>query len=564
MDNREHAPAEPGKKPVGRKRYIWYWVLGIAGMFIIGITIIGFIVARRAEPELRKRVIETLSARFHSPVELDELHIVTAKGLGVMGKGLRVMYIVKTNDAGKDREVPMLDVGQFEFHTTLKGLWHSPTHIGEVHVSQLRIHLPPKDERAGKMLKDEETYSKGADAKRTHKEPKESLVVDRIVIDDAVLVMETNKPGKDPLDFEIEKVVLHDVGRTRPFEFDAILVNPKPLGDIHSTGHFGPWNADDPRQTPLDGNYTFDNVDMDTIKGIGGHMSAKGTYGGVLERINSDGETDMKDFSIDTSDHPMPLHTKYHAYIDGTNGDVVLDPVEAWLRHSYFICRGHVIRAPKPDKGHDIQLDVDMPRARIEDMLTLAVKSRPVLMTGGFRMKTKLHIPHGDVAVSKKISLTNGHFTITNAVFSSDKIQNKIEMLSMRAEGKAKKANLQDKEDVASRMQGSFDVRNSKITVTRLLFTMPGAQVVTEGEYGMDGKLFEFHGKIRTKAKISQMTTGWKSLLLKPVDPFFKHHNAGAEIPFKITGTKDEPKFGPEFHQKDEDKIDTSNMPAPK
>jgi len=40
------------------------------------------------------------------------------------------------------------------------------------------------------------------------------------------------------------------------------------------------------------------------------------------------------------------------------------------------------------------------------------------------------------------------------------------------------------------------------------------------------------------------MTTGWKSILLKPVDPFFHKHGAGAEVPFKITGTRNEPHFG--------------------
>lgn len=558
---RNDSPGTIGKR-TSRKRRIWTWIAAVLGVVGIGAVTILFVLAHRAEPILRKRVIETLSARFHSPVELDEFHILASHGLGVSGKGLRVMYIVKTTEAGKQREEPMLEVGTFEFRTTLRGLWHSPTHIGDVHVQGLRVHLPPKEERAPIMPRDA-VYSKGANAKQTAKEPKESLLVDRIIVDDAVLVMETNKPDKDPLEFDIQKVVLHDVGRTRPFDFDAVLVNPKPVGNIHSTGHFGPWNADDPRQTSLDGQYSFTDVDMDSIKGIGGHMTAHGTYGGVLEEISSDGETDMKDFSLDVSDHPVPLHTKYHATIDGTSGDVILDPVEATMLHSHFICRGHVVRA-KGRKGHDIALDVDMPNARIEDMLNIAVKQRPVLMTGGFRMKTHLHIPPGDVSVSRKIELSGGRFTITNAVFNEPKIQDKIEMLSERAQGHADKANMASKEDVTSTMQGSFNVQHSKISVSQLLYTMPGAQVVTQGEYGMTGSLFEFHGKIRTKAKVSQMTTGWKSLLLKPVDPFFKHHNAGAEIPFKVSGTKDEPHFGPEFRQKDQNKIDTSNMPAPK
>jgi hypothetical protein len=43
----------------------------------------------------------------------------------------------------------------------------------------------------------------------------------------------------------------------------------------------------------------------------------------------------------------------------------------------------------------------------------------------------------------------------------------------------------------------------------------------------------------------------WKSLLLKPVDPFFKKDGAGAEIPVKVTGTKGSPKFGLNLHHKD-------------
>ena len=71
------------------------------------------------------------------------------------------------------------------------------------------------------------------------------------------------------------------------------------------------------------------------------------------------------------------------------------------------------------------------------------------------------------------------------------------------------------------------------------------------GQYSLDGKTFDFHGTLRLDAKLSQMTTGWKSILLKPVDPFFAKDGAGTEVPFKITGTRDEPHFGLDFHRKD-------------
>jgi hypothetical protein len=39
----------------------------------------------------------------------------------------------------------------------------------------------------------------------------------------------------------------------------------------------------------------------------------------------------------------------------------------------------------------------------------------------------------------------------------------------------------------------------------------------------------------------------WKSVLLKPVDPFFHKNGAGAEIPIKVSGTGDKPHIGLKF-----------------
>src|SRR5665811_1158074 len=39
---------------------------------------------------------------------------------------------------------------------------------------------------------------------------------------------------------------------------------------------------------------------------------------------------------------------------------------------------------------------------------------------------------------------------------------------------------------------------------------------------------------------------------LKPVDPFFSKHGAGTELPFKVTGTRSEPRFGLDLGQKAE------------
>jgi hypothetical protein len=54
----------------------------------------------------------------------------------------------------------------------------------------------------------------------------------------------------------------------------------------------------------------------------------------------------------------------------------------------------------------------------------------------------------------------------------------------------------------------------------------------------------DFRGTARMDAKLSETTTGFKSVLLKAVDPFFKKGKSGAVIPIKIAGTRDAPSFG--------------------
>jgi hypothetical protein len=117
-------------------------------------------------------------------------------------------------------------------------------------------------------------------------------------------------------------------------------------------------------------------------------------------------------------------------------------------------------------------------------------------------------------------------------------------MLSLRAQGAAEEAK-PGAEDVRSRMTGRFAMGQGKLNFSDLDYTLPGANVRLSGVYSLDGNQFDFAGKVRTNAKLSQMVASkWKSLLLKPVDPFFHKNGAGAEIPIKITGTKSAPKFG--------------------
>ena len=164
-------------------------------------------------------------------------------------------------------------------------------------------------------------------------------------------------------------------------------------------------------------------------------------------------------------------------------------------------------------------------------------------MTGQLAMKAKLHIRPGKESVSRKLGLKGG-FVLRAIHFTNPEVEDKVDMLSLRAQGDPKEAK-PGAADVHSRMQGRFVMGNGRLHLSNLVYTLPGGTVQLAGVYSLDGNEFDFTGKVRTEAKLSQMVASkWKSWLLKPVDPFFKKDGAGAEIPIKVTGTKGSPKFG--------------------
>jgi hypothetical protein len=334
----------------------------------------------------------------------------------------------------------------------------------------------------------------------------------------------------------------------QPLRFRADLVNPKPVGMIHSAGLFGPFQEENPRDTAVQGSYSFRDADLSTIKGIGGILSSVGSYSGSLDHIVVDGSTDTPNFQVTRSGHAVPLRTEFHAIVDGTTGDTYLEPVRAKLRRTSLTARGFVI---KEAHGHQVKLHVAIDAGRIDDLLTLGVRTEPPVMTGNVTLNANFNLPPGQQDLSDRL-LLDGSFDIVGGHFTNSRIQDKVGALSLRSQGKPKLAKTDLSDNVLADVGGTFRLGTGVLTFSQLRFSVPGTQVDMTGRYSLDGNQFDFHGKARMQAKLSHMMTGWKSVLLKPVDPFFKKHGAGTELPVKITGTKSEPKFGLDFGHHDE------------
>lgn len=503
-------------------------------------------IARHAEPILRARVIETLSARFHSPVELDHLHISVFHGLAVEGEGLRILYLAgPSKPDARSQPPPMLSIRSFQFHAGLRQLLEPTMRLVSVEVQGAELRIPPRTDR-GPLIPDNPSHS----------QPREAILVDKVVIDDLNIVIENSLQGKPPLEFNVINLTLTNVGRTQPFAYDATLRNPKPVGDVRAVGHFGPWQGDNPRDTPLDGSYLFSRADLSTIKGIGGTLSSNGKFAGTLGRIAIDGVSDTPDFRLTISNHPVPLHASFHAIVDATTGDTYLQPVNALLLHSEITATGSITRK-KGVPGHDIELDLVTDKGRIDDWLTLAVRTSPPVVRGTLVARSHLSIPPGPVSVTHKMYL-NGSFAIQQGTFSNARLQQQIDDLSERAQGLPEKANAQQAAAVISSMKGSFTLANEQMDVTEMVYEIPGCTVRVDGRYGLDGASLDFHGNVRTQATASEMVGGWKSLLVMPFDRLLKKNGAGVEVPFKLSGTQSDPKLALDFGHK------TPTLPLPR
>jgi hypothetical protein len=530
-----HDVSKRSPKRPARGRW-WKWVSIVALIWIVSAAVAARLVVARAEPILRARVIQTLADRFNGKVDLASFHVSVANGVEVSGSGLKLFGKEDPNPYEPGIQ-PLIGIGEFRFQTPLRSFFHSPMHVGTVYVKGLELNIPPRESRQEMTNMSSRT-------------PKLTIYVDQFVCQDTKLMINTSTPGKPPLEFDISDLKMKDIGPGQPFQFDATLVNPKPVGKIQSNGLFGPWQQDSPRDTPVQGNYSFSNAELSTIKGIAGTLSSTGQYSGTLSNIVVHGRTDTPDFRIASSGHAVALHTEFHATVDGTSGNTYLKPVKASFLHSSFTANGSVVRVSAP-KGHDIELEVVLDHARIEDLLKLGVRTDPPIMSGPVQMKTRLSLAPGEANVADRLKLA-GEFHVLRAHFSNEKVQGKLDSLSLRSQGKPRQAREPSEEDVPVDVQGVFALNDGLLSFSFLHFLIPGTHVDMTGDYGLDGQKFDFRGKARLDAKVSQMTTGWKSILLKPVDPFFSKDGAGTEVPIRITGTESEPHIGLDFHHKGE------------
>jgi hypothetical protein len=509
-----------------RTRIILIVLIAFIALGVVGITIS----LKRIDPRLHDWVTSLLGDSLESEIELGDVRLnwfplrLHAKDLVVRHHGRRDIP-------------PLIIVSSFTVDLKATDLWSST--VERVWVDGLEINIPPKDPNTGRRPFPK---SPGEEPSEKGKRDSDPLVIRNMIATNTRLAIVPREAGKNAKVWDVFELDMKNLRSDEPATFTAGLINPIPYGKIETTGTFGPWSSEEPGDSQISGEYTF-AADLGTINGLGGQLNASGAMNGTLDQISTRGETHTPDFRLTELDGAsLPLDTSFEALVDGTKGDVELKRVDVQIGKSKMVARG-LVEGTKGIKGKRVVVNLKSSSTDLGEMLRLVSKAARAPASGVLTLDTALDLPQGKAPILERLAL-EGSVKADRLKFSSDAVQDKIDELSRRGQGRPTDAAI---DNVASKMATKFVLNKGVFTYRGLSFNVEGAQIRLDGTHSLRTKTVDFAGVVLLNATVSQTQTGYKSWLLKPFDPLFKKNGAGARLVITVAGTQDQPKVGLDF-----------------
>lgn len=474
------------------------------------------------ERRLKPATVRLLEERFDSTVELESLSVAFTPALSVRAEGLTLRH------RGRTDVPPLITMRALTISGALTELW--ARRVDRVHVEGLALVIPPR------RSEDARSPADGFDGES-------DIFIRELVADESLLSILSKRADKGPRVFQIRRLRFESFHFAEAIPFEAAITNPTPHGEIVAMGAFGPWVSSEPSLTPVEGTFLFD-ADLGTIKGIGGELHAEGDFTGPLDYIRTTGRTRTKGFHLSTGGATFPLSVDYVAIVDGTNGDTTLERVDGMLGTTRISASGAIVKV-EGVSGRRVTLDTRTRGGRLEDLIKLTTRVASAPMSGTVNAAARLDIPPGGAEVIERMDL-DGSFSVAHARFTTATIQARVDELSRRGSGRPGDISI---EEVASDMRGAFRLRDGRLRLRSLRFSVAGATVQLAGDYDIKRERLDFSGELRLQAKVSQTQSGWKRFVLKLFDPMLDGPGAGTVLPISITGTREQPKFAADIRR---------------
>jgi hypothetical protein len=411
-------------------------------------------------------------------------------------------------------EQPFITVNRLTIQSSYLGLFRKPHILRLVMAEGLHAEIPG----SGINL-------------TSHKSGKsDPVVAEEFRVENGELAITSAERGHKPLAFTIHSARFLNLGTDRTIAFSSSLHIPEPPGEAETHGWIGPFVTGDgsARRTPINGSYILRGADLGHYKSLMGILSSQAEFSGTLANLRVKGSTTSPDFGVRESRHHFRLDTRFAGSVDLKNGDVVIQSLQAELGKTTLIGAARIAGKPKA-----VELDVAHGRGQVEDLVLLFSDASRSAIAGPINFSTKAGLPPGKGPFKERVRLA-GEFSIDPAHFTSEHTQHSVNKLSAEAQGEH--SELAEDNEAVSNLQGHVVLEGGIARFSQITFRVPGAVASMAGTYNLLNKRVKFDGKMRMQAKLSQATTGAKSVFLKLLDPFYKKKNAGAELPVQMDG----------------------------
>ena len=330
--------------------------------------------------------------------------------------------------------------------------------------------------------------------------------------------------------FPIKELALRDFQKGRATRYVVEMENAIPQGHIQSSVSFGPLNASNLGATPVAGTFSFSSVRLEDVGDIRGTLTASGRFEGTLAGIEATADSDTPDFAVGSGE-PAPVHGSVRCAINGVSGEVVMHQVDVRSGATTISASGGVVGNPKITN-----LDLAITNGRAEDVLRPFVHGEAPI-AGALWLKAHAYVGPTQKGVGFLERLrVDGVFDVPSERVTNGAAEKTLSDFSRRAQKNKNDSAADAKSDVLSAVKGPAQIRNGIASSPHLTFQVAGARATLQGTFNFHDQTVHLTGNLAMQAEVSHAVTGFKSVLLKPLDPFLKKRHAGAVIPIAVIG----------------------------
>jgi hypothetical protein len=222
--------------------------------------------------------------------------------------------------------------------------------------------------------------------------------------------------------------------------------------------------------------------------------------------------------------------------VNGINGDVEIQDTEVRTGESLVTASGSVVG--KPNK---VNLTIATKNSRVQDLLKIVEQDDPSVV-GKVSFHAAVNLHNGPEKFLQRLGL-KGEISLAQVSFAKPDTQHDMNAFAARVQKDPPGDSKTDPPPVTATASSPTAFHEGMASFPDIHITFPGADAHLHGTFNLLDTRIHFTGKADLQRDISRAATGWKSALLKPLIPFFRHKDAGAIVSVAVTGTAKQPKI---------------------